>query len=107
MRPDSRKHDILGAYKINKDKKNKPKKIEIRPRIGAHDVQVKANTVKRLLKKGNQVRVSVKFRGREVDHPDIGMGKLRALFELLGDEARMSVQPTLKGQELFLVVVPK
>ncbi len=86
----------------------KPHRIQIRPRIGDADLKVKAKTIKRMLKKGKMVRVTVQFRGREMDHIQIGLEKLKTLYGLVGEEfGSMSSPPTEKGRELFLVMRPK
>lgn len=53
------------------------------------------------------VRVSVRFKGREVTHPELGMNQLKGLFELIGDAGTLTVNPTHKGNELFMVLRPK
>ena len=60
-----------------------------------------------MLKKGNLIRISVKFRGREIDHPDIGLEKLQTLWTEVENDAIMSVKPNTKGNEIFIVVNPK
>ena len=91
---------------MSKAKAGKPRRIQIRPRIGEADLKVKAATIQRMLKKGSLVRVVVQFRGREITHPEVGMEKLKTLYELIGDAGKMSVAPTLKNNELFLIVQP-
>ena len=91
---------------MSKVKAGKPRRIQIRPRIGKADLKVKAATIQRMLKKGSLVRVVVQFRGREITHPEVGMEKLKTLYGLIGDAGKMSVAPTLKNNELFLVVQP-
>ncbi len=91
---------------MSKAKASKPRRIQIRPRIGEADLKVKVKTIQRMLKKGSLVRVVVQFRGREVTHPEVGMEKLKALYELIGDDGKMSVSPTMKNNELFLIIQP-
>ncbi|GIS64774.1 MAG: hypothetical protein CM1200mP3_10220 [Chloroflexota bacterium] len=52
---------------------NQVREVRMKTRIGDHDLQAKIRLVKRLMSKGSKVRVSVMFRGREVQHPQIGM----------------------------------
>ena len=59
-----------------------------------------------MLSKGSMVRVSVRFKGREVTHPELGMNQLKGLFELIGDAGTLTVNPTHKGNELFMVLRP-
>lgn len=91
---------------MKKVKTGKPRRIQIRPRIGEADLKVKASTIQRMLKKGSLVRVVVQFRGREITHPEVGMEKLKTLYELVGDAGKMAVAPTMKNNELFLVIQP-
>lgn len=91
---------------MKKAKAGKPRRIQIRPRIGEADLKVKAATIQRMLKKGSLVRVVVQFRGREITHPEVGMEKLKTLYELIGDVGKMAVAPTMKNNELFLVIQP-
>lgn len=85
---------------------NKPRKIEIKSRIGIGDLKTKANTIRRILFKGFQVRVSVKFRGRESTHPEVGMEKLKLLYDMVQSDGKLSVNPTSKGNEIFFVIQP-
>ena len=62
------------SRKASKSKvNNKVREVRMKTRIGDHDLQAKIRLVKRLMSKGSKVRVSVMFRGREVQHPQIGM----------------------------------
>ena len=93
---------------MSKEKAGKPRSIQIRPRIGNADLKVKAKTIQRMLKKGKMVKVTVQFRGREMDHVNIGLEKLKTLYGLVGEEfGTMSTPPIEKGKELFLVMRPK
>ena len=60
---------------------NQVREVRMKTRIGDHDLQSKIRLVKRLMSKGSKVRVSVMFRGREVQHPQIGMALLKHVAE--------------------------
>ena len=75
-------------------------------RIGAHDRSAKTRQVLRLLGEGSKVKVSVMFRGREIDHPELGMGLLRAVAEDLVDDALLERAPKFEGRFLAMVLAP-
>ena len=62
--------------------------------------------MKRLLGQGSKVKVSVMFRGREMDHPELGMGLLRAVAEDLADDALLESSPRFEGRFLAMVLTP-
>ena len=84
----------------------KPRKAEIKTRIGEGDLKTKANMIRRILSKGYQVRVSVLFRGRENTHPEVGMEKLKSVYDIVQNEGKLSVNPTEKGNEIFFIIQP-
>ncbi len=78
----------------------------MKTRIGAHDRSAKTRQVARLLGEGSKVKVSVMFRGREIDHPELGMGLLRAVAEDLVDDALLERPPKFEGRFLAMVLAP-
>lgn len=85
---------------------NELREVRFRPKIKEHDVEAKANLVKRLLAEGNKVRVTVVFRGREITHPDIGWNHLRRMAELVKDVAAFERVPSMEGDNLVMIVSP-
>lgn len=79
-------------YEKNKKKKNcqktKLKQFEIRPSIDIGDIKIKAAKINEHLKAGNKVRITVKFKGREISHRDIGEEKLKKLLELTANNGK-------------------
>jgi translation initiation factor IF-3 len=95
------------ARKARKTKaSNELREVRMKTRIGLHDRSAKTRLVKRLLGEGSKVKVSVMFRGREMDHPEIGMGLLRAVAEDLVDDAMLERPPTFEGRFLVMILAP-
>ena len=85
---------------------NELREVRMKTRIGGHDLTAKTRVVKRLLEEGSKVKVSVMFRGRERDHPELGMGLLRLVAEDLIDDALMERPPAFEGRFLAMVLTP-
>ena len=85
---------------------NELREVRMKTRIGLHDRSAKTRLVKRLLGQGSKVKVSVMFRGREMDHPELGMGLLRAVAEDLVDDALLESSPRFEGRFLSMVLTP-
>jgi translation initiation factor IF-3 len=85
---------------------NELREVRLEGRIGDHDLETKIRQVKRLLGEGSKVRVSVRFRGREITHPEIGMALLRRVAEALVDVAGMEKTPSFEGRFLTMILTP-
>ena len=85
---------------------NELREVRMKTRIGLHDRSAKTRLVKRLLGQGSKVKVSVMFRGREMDHPELGMALLRAVAEDLVDDALLESSPRFEGRFLSMVLTP-
>ena len=83
------------------------REIKLRPKIGYHDFNTKRGHVERFLRGGDKVKVTIMFRGREVQHPDLGERLLRRLATDLDDLGRIESQPNLDGRNMVMVMVPK
>ena len=95
------------ARKIRKSKpSNELREVRLKTRIGEHDRSAKTRQVKRLLGEGSKVKVSVMFRGREKDHPEIGMGLLRLVAADLVDDAMLERPPGFEGRFLTMILAP-
>jgi translation initiation factor IF-3 len=82
------------------------REIKLRPKIGDHDFATKRGHVERFLRHGDKVKVTIMFRGREVQHPELGERLLRRLAEDLSDLARIESQPNLDGRNMVMVMAP-
>lgn len=85
---------------------NQVREVRMKTRIGDHDLQSKIRLVKRLMSKGSKVRVSVMFRGREVQHPQIGMELLKSVAEELQEDAVLEKTPSFEGRFLSIILAP-
>ena len=95
------------ARKVRKGKvTNELREVRFRTRIGKHDRSAKTRLVKRLLEEGSKVKVSVMFRGREIDHPELGMTLLRSVAEDLVDDALLEKPPSFEGRWLTMILTP-
>ena len=95
------------ARKANKAKsKNQLREVRMKTRIGEHDRLSKTRLVKRLMSQGSKVKVSIIFRGREMQHPQIGMDLLKIVAEDLGEDAVLDKAPSFEGRFLAMVLAP-
>ncbi|MGQ9926931.1 MAG: translation initiation factor IF-3 [Chloroflexaceae bacterium] len=82
------------------------KQIRLMPRTAEHDISTKANQAKKFLLQGDKVKFNVRFRGREMAHPDIGRKMLEDIAEQLRDIAVVEQKPLLEGRVLSLLLAP-
>ena len=102
-------------YKEQKSKKEAKKKqkiievkeIKIRPGIDTHDYEVKVRALSKFIDGGNKVKVSMRFRGREMEHQNLGMDLLKKLTEQVSEYAKVEVAPKLEGRQIMMVLVPQ
>jgi len=86
---------------------NELREVRMKTRIGEHDRLSKTRLAKRLLGQGSKVKVSVMFRGREIEHPELGMVLLKAVADYLVDDATMEMPPRFEsGRMLSMVLAP-
>jgi translation initiation factor IF-3 len=83
------------------------KLLRVRPLIDEHDLQVKVNTLKRLLSEGDKVKVNVLFRGHQLSHPELGHRVLLRLAEALAQIALMERGPAMEGRMMSMILAPK
>ena len=83
------------------------KEIKLRPNIDTHDYEVKAKAMHRFFDEGDKVKVTLRFRGREMAHPELGMkllNKVQADFE---DIAKVEYAPRMEGRQMIMILAPK
>ncbi len=80
------------------------KEIKLRPTIGDHDYQIKLRQVKEFLAEGDKVKFTLRFRGREMAHQDIGMQLLMRVQQDLTEIAKVESHPRLEGKQMVMVV---
>jgi len=82
------------------------KEVQFRPKIGDSDFEVKRKRVQRFLGEGDKVKCTLRFRGREVTHPELGRQILQRLVDDLGERAVVEVMPKLEGRQITMVLGP-
>jgi len=82
------------------------KEVRLRPRTGEHDLDVKVRQTIVFLGEGSKVKVAVRFRGREITHPEIAREQLAEFAQKVGDAAVIELQPSMEGQNLFMLLSP-
>ena len=98
--------------KSKKEAKKKQKTIEVkeikmRPGIDTHDYQVKVKALKKFISGGNKVKVSMRFRGREMEHQNLGLNLLKKLTEEVSEYAKDEVPPKSEGKQIMIILVPQ
>ncbi len=106
-----------GKYKFEQAKKEKEskkkqktveiKEIRITPGIEEHDFNFKAKNAKKFIQDGNKVRITVKFRGRELNYTKLGEATLNKFIEELSDVATAEKKPVLEGKNMFVILSQK
>ena len=82
------------------------KEIRLRPKTGDHHRGFKTRDARRWLLEGMKVRVTVRFRGREIDYPELALEDLRDIAKELADIAAMEVTPMMEGRVMTMVLTP-
>jgi translation initiation factor IF-3 len=82
------------------------KSIKLRVKIGGGDFETKLNHVKRFLKDGHKVKITIMFRGRERTHPELGEALLKRAVETLGEYAIVESAPNMMGMDMNMLVAP-
>jgi translation initiation factor IF-3 len=83
------------------------KEVKLRPKTDDHDLQVKVRSARRFLESGNKVKFTVRFRGREITHPQRAQMQLDWLVEQLADLANVEQRPQMEGRTMSAIVGPK
>ena len=83
------------------------KEIKMRPGIDEHDYQVKMRSVKRFLDDGDKVKMTIRFRGREMAHQELGMKVLDRVREDVGELVKVEQFPKSEGRLMTMVIAPK
>ena len=83
------------------------KEVQLRPNIDTHDYETKMKAVERFLGDGDRVKVTMRFRGREMAHQDLGMQLLVKVKEQMDTIAKVESQPRSEGRQMVMVLAPK
>lgn len=95
------------AAQRKKQKQIQVKEIKFRPGTEEGDYQVKLRNLKRFLEEGDKAKVSLRFRGREVVHPEIGMTLMSRITEDLDALGQIEAEPKFEGRQVVMVLSPK
>jgi len=106
-----------GKYKYEQSKKEKEarkkqkiiniKEIRMSPKIEEHDFQVRVRNAQRFINDGDKVKVTIRFRGREIAHTDLGQEVLEKMAEELRDIALVEKKPKVEGKNMVMILSPK
>jgi translation initiation factor IF-3 len=83
------------------------KEIKMRPNIDDHDYDVKMRNVTRFIEDGDKVKVTLRFRGRELSHQQLGMNLLKRVQEDVAEIAKIEAYPRMEGRQMLMVLSPK
>ena len=106
-----------GKFRFEQTKKEKEarkkskgietKEIRITPNIDTHDFDFKCKNAEKFLKDGNKVKITVRFRGREMNYVKLGENVLDKFIESLKDVSNVEKKPLLEGKNMFIILSPK
>lgn len=82
------------------------KEVRMRPKTGEHDIEYKVRDARRFLTAGNKVKVRVRFRGREITHPEVARELLERVAAQLADVGVVEQHPAPEGNSLLMVLAP-
>lgn len=83
------------------------KEIKMRPNIDDHDYETKMRNVQRFIVDGDKVKVTLRFRGRELSHQQLGMDLLRRVQQDVEEIAKVEAYPRMEGRQMLMVLAPK
>ena len=90
-----------------KQKNSELKEIKMRPNIDVHDYEVKAKAMTRFFEAGDKVKVTLRFRGREMAHQHLGMELLNRVKTDFEETAKVELEPKLEGRQMTMVLAPR
>lgn len=106
----------LGKYKYQAQKKaseqrkkqktQEVKEIKMRPNIDTHDYEVKMRSVRKFLEEGDKVKLTMRFRGREMAHQELGLEVLNRARDEIDDISKVEALPKMEGRQMMMVVAP-
>lgn len=82
------------------------KEIQLRPGIDKHDFEVKMRSARKFIEEGDKLKVTLRFRGRELSHQEIGMEVLTRVQDALQDVAKVEQFPKLEGKRVIMIMGP-
>jgi len=105
------KHRYEAQKKANAARKTQKtqqiKEIKMRPNIDDHDYDVKMRSVRKFIEEGDKVKMTLRFRGREMAHQELGMDVLKRVQDDTAEIAKIEAYPRLEGRQMLMVLSPK
>jgi len=83
------------------------KEIKFRPNIDQHDYEVKMRSMHKFIDEGDKVKVTLRFRGREMAHQELGMDVLKRVRDEMDDKAKVEQHPSMEGRQMTMVLAPR
>ena len=83
------------------------KEIKMRPGIDVHDYEVKMRNATRFINEGDKVKLTIRFRGREMTHQELGANLLKRIQVDMGEVAKVEMFPKMEGRQMIMVISPK
>ncbi len=83
------------------------KELKMRPTIEEHDYQVKLRNARKFLKNGDKVKFSMRFRGREMAHIDVGRQVFERIKEDLGEEIKIETDAKMESRQMIMIIAPE
>ena len=90
-----------------KQKTVEVKEVKLRPGIDKHDYETKMKNVKRFFEDGDKVKITLRFRGREMAHQDLGLKLLLKVKEETRELAKVELEPQLEGRQMIMILAPR
>lgn len=90
-----------------KQKTVEVKEVKVRPNIDTHDYEVKMKAIGRFFEDGDKVKVTLRFRGREMAHQEIGLRLLEKIRDEVAEISKVEAEPKLEGRQIVMVLAPK
>ena len=105
------KHRFEAQKKANAARKTQKtqdiKEVKMRPNIDTHDYDVKMRNVNKFIEHGDKVKITLRFRGREMAHQELGMNLLKRVQDDTAEVAKIEAFPRLEGRQMLMVLSPK
>ena len=105
------KHKYQAQKRANEARKKQKiievKEIKLRPNIDQHDYQVKMKAVQKFIDGGDKVKITLRFRGREMAHVELGTDLLSRVQEDIDDFAKIESMPKMEGRQMTMILAPK
>ena len=83
------------------------KEVRLRPKTGEHDIQVVLSKIRKFASEGDKIKVRIRFRGREVYHPEVARDLLQRVSEEVADIVEIESRPAFEGNSMIMIMAPK